>query len=113
MTIKEYITQRLQAFQITEADFANYVLPEGTTLDSEYTAENADSVNKSLIGIVEWMVFQPHLKGISESGFSIDWDYTQLGKYYLWLCKKYGVTPNADVLALLDLSTIQDRTNIW
>lgn len=112
MTIKEYISQRLQAFQLADADFMNLEL-EGISVDEDYTIDNQEEVNKSLIGALESLLFAPRLKSINEQGFSLQWEYEHLGKFYLWLCRRYGVKPSDDVLALLGISTIIDRTNIW
>lgn len=37
----------------------------------------------------------------------------RIGQYYMWLCRKYGVTPDNEVVAALGLSTITDKSDIW
>ena len=31
----------------------------------------------------------------------------------MWLCRKYGVAPDNEVVAALGLSTITDKSDIW
>lgn len=100
-------------FNLEEADYADFEMSSDLSLDDNYTIENSLAVNKALIGTIEYMLFSPRLKSINEGGFSLSWDYEGLGKFYLWLCRKYGVTPAEDAEAALGLSTITDRTNIW
>lgn len=79
----------------------------------EYTEENSQSVAESMIRFIEEMAFSPKMASINESGFSMSWDYSGLGKYYLWLCRKYGVTPNDSVLEILGLNVITDKSEEW
>jgi hypothetical protein len=58
-------------------------------------------------------VLAPRLQSVNESGFSLSWDFATLGKYYLWLCRRYGVSADSDTLQLLGISTITDKTDIW
>ncbi|MBQ0073617.1 MAG: hypothetical protein KBT34_05445 [Prevotella sp.] len=113
MTVKEYIGTKLTSLSLTDADFANYAIETGVNLDDEYGAENQEVVNKGMTGLIESVMFSPRLKSISESGFSMSYDYADLGKYYMWLCRKYGIKPNDEVAAMLGISMIIDRTHDW
>lgn len=110
MTIKEYISQKLSAFgNLTDAEFADMAIE----LDSEYSQGNAEEVGKVLCQFIEERVLAPRVSNVSENGFSISWDFNNLGKYYLWLCKKYGLTPNEDVLSMSGISVIRNVSDIW
>lgn len=112
MTVEDYIRCKLQAFNITEADMADMII-SGVPLDEEYSSENADAVGVAIIPLVERFVLAPRPSNISENGFSMSWDYSQLGRFYLWLCKRYGRTPDAEVVSLLGISTITDISDLW
>lgn len=114
MTIRQYISQKLQPFgTISEAQLLDMSLSGNFGLDDEYHADNARLIGTAIIGFIEEMVFSPKLSSINESGFSLSWDFSGLGKYYLWLCRKYGVDSNPDVAGSIGVSMIINRTNIW
>lgn len=114
MKIREYISQKLSAFgNISEAQLLDMSIAGGFGLDDEYNEDNVCSVGISMVSGIEELVFSPKLKSVSENGFSMSWDYDGLGKYYLWLCRKWGVTPNEDVMGMLGISMVIDRTNCW
>lgn len=114
MTAGEYISQKLNAFgTISEAQLLDIALAGGFSLESEYSLEIEKNVGVGLTKSIEELVLAPKVKSVSESGFSMSWDFDGLGKYYLWLCKKWGVTPDDEVLGMLGISTIIDRTNCW
>lgn len=82
-------------------------------LDDEYTPEVSNSVGKAMVSIIEELMLAPNMSQVNENGFSVSWDYSRIGQYYMWLCRKYGVDPNTDVMAALGLSTITDMSDIW
>lgn len=112
MTIKEYISQKLSAFEISEATLCDMSL-SGINLEDEYSSEVMEVVGKGMVSVIEELVLTPRRTNITESGFSESWNYDNLSKYYLWLCRKWGVTPNEDTLALMGTSAIIDKTDIW
>lgn len=114
MTIREYISQKLSAFgNISEAQLLDMSLSGKFSLEDEYNENNISSIGIAMVGGIEELVLAPKLKSVSESGFSMSWDYEGLGKYYLWLCRKWGVTPNDEVMGMLGISMVIDRTNCW
>lgn len=114
MTTGEYISQKFAAFgTMSEAQLLDMALSGKFSLEDEYSEDNARSVGIAMVGGIEELVFAPKMKSVSESGFSVSWDYDRLGKYYLWLCRKWGVTPNDEVLGMLGISMIIDRTDSW
>ena len=113
MTIREYVSQKLQAFNVTEAIMADVMSSLGTSINEEYTFDVAASVGKALALSIEEIILAPRLTNVSESGFSMSWDYSDLGKYYKYLCNKWGVPVNEDVLSSAGLSVITDKTNLW
>lgn len=113
MTIREYISQKLPSFNLSEAQFADIYADYGVDANQEYSAANNLAVNKAIVGIIEEQVLAPKLKSVSEGGMSLSWNYTDLGKLYMYLCKKYGLTPNPDVVSLLGISMIKDASAKW
>lgn len=108
MTIGEYLKQKLQAWNLTDAQLAD----TGLNVDASYDPSDT-TVQTALVDLVEELSLSPYLKNVNENGFSVSWDYQNLGRYYLWLCMKLGRTPNDDVLAALGISTITDKSDIW
>lgn len=113
MRIKEYITQRLQAFRICEAEILDLTLTMDLDMDAEVTGDNLTKVNIAMISLLETQIFAPRLTNVSEAGISFSWDYSSLGKYYLFLCRKYGITPKEELIPMLGISTITDLTHTW
>jgi len=113
MTVREYITQKLQAFSLTEATMSDIMLSMGGSLDEEYTLDMAAPVGKAMASALAELILAPRLSSINESGFSMSWDYSDLGKYYLYLCNKWGVPVNDDVLTASGISSIIDRSDFW
>lgn len=113
MTVKEYISTKLNSLQIPPSVYNDIVMDSALSLDEEYNSENRVLVNTSMVSLLEEMILMPKMSNVNENGFSVSWDYSTLGKYYLWLCRKWGVTPNKDVVAALGTNTIIDRTSSW
>ena len=108
MTNGDYMMQKLQAFSITEAQ----LLDSGVNLEAEYVP-GSRIVALGMISVIEDLVLSPQQTNISENGFSVSWDVSNLAKYYMYLCKKWGVTPNADVIESIQIPTIKDVSEIW
>ena len=113
MTIREYVSQKLRAFDLTEATLADVSAELEMSLEEEYTFDIAPLVGKALVATIEGLVLAPRLSNISEGGFSMSWDFADLGKFYVYLCRKWGVAVNENVLNATGLSVITDRTDIW
>lgn len=113
MTIRAYISDKLRAFGISEAQLVDMSLSSGLDLESDVMEADPTIVGVTLTHTLEEVILAPKMTNINESGFSASWDFNSVGKYYIWLCRKWGLTPNDDVLSMLGLSTITDRTNIW
>lgn len=109
MTNREYIIQKMAAFQVNEALLAD--ISEGIDLDAPYTGDPA--VGRALIKGIEEAILQPYMSSVSESGFSVSWNRDNIGRWYRWLCQKYGVTVNSDALASLGVSSIIDISDTW
>lgn len=112
MTVESYIRQKLQAWKITEAQMAD-IVALGIDETEEYTLENKNAVQSALADVLEELALSPYMKNISENGFSVSWDYQNMGRYYLWLCNKLGKKPDSNVVSALGISTITDKTDIW
>ncbi len=114
MTVREYISQKLAVFgNVSEVQLLDMSLNGGFDLADEYNDGNVRSVGVAMVGCIEELVFAPKIKSVNENGFSMSWDFSNLGRYYLWICRKWGVKPNDDVLGMLDISMIVDCTNRW
>ena len=113
MTIREYVSQKLQAFNVTEAYFADFANASGLSLDADYTFDIAPVVGKALAQIIAELILAPRLSNVNESGFSMSWDFSGLGKYYVYLCKTWGIEPIEEALSASGASVIIDKTNIW
>lgn len=113
MTVREYVSQKFQAFQLTDAVLADLMGSLGMSLDDEYTFDVAPSVGKAMAMTIEELILAPRLTNVNESGFSMSWDFADLGKYYLYLCNKWGVPVNEDVLSSAEMSVIIDKTEMW
>lgn len=113
MTIREYISDKLQAFNPTEAEFVGFSIANKIALEEDITNANFTLVERGMVGMLESVILAPYRSNVSESGFSMSWDFSHIGKWYQMLCKKYGLTPNEEVLDAMGISRIIDRTNIW
>lgn len=109
MTNGEYITQKMAAFGINGAMLADIAL--SIDLDAPYTG--SEEVGRALVSALEELLLQPYMSNVNENGFSVSWNRDNAGKWYLWLCKKYGVTPSDDVKSLLGISMVTDVSDLW
>ena len=113
MTNREYIYEKLKAFGITEAQLLDISVYGNIELDEEYTATTASAVGIGMAQGLAELILAPKMTNISESGFSVSWDFANIGKYYLWLCRRWGLTPDEDVIAAAGLNVIKDISDIW
>ena len=113
MTIREYVSQKLQGFNISEAVLMDVMVSIDMDLEGEYTFDIAGKVGKAIATTIEELILAPRLSNVSEGGFSMSWDFSNLGKYYLFLCHKWGIPVNEDVLTVAGLSAIINRTDFW
>ena len=111
MKIREYSSQKLRASNITDAQSVD--ISPCMDLEEEYTSDDAQVVGKAMISVIEELMLAPCMSNVNENGFSVSWDYSRIGQYYMWLCRKYGVAPDNEVVAALGLSTITDKSDIW
>lgn len=112
MHVGEYLQGLFRAWGVTDAQLADVAL-DGVDPHEEYTAENRQAVWKAMVPLLEQLILAPYQKTISENGFSVSWDFGNVGRFYMWLCRRLGITPNEDVLDALDVSTITDRSDMW
>ena len=108
MTNGEFISSQLRAYGIGDADLV--LIANNVDLDADLSVEAAE---RAMIPLLEQVVLKPYQKSINENGFSVSCDMSNVGWWYRLLCKRYGITPNAEVMAALGLSVIIDRTNKW
>ena len=108
MTNGEFIVDQMRAFGVTEGDMM--IIAEDIKLDNELVVSDAE---KAMIALVAKAAMSPYQKSINENGFSVSWDMGKIGWWYRFLCSKYGMKPDANVLAALGLGVIVDKTNKW
>ena len=113
MTIEQYLRQSLEAFGLNEAFMADLLIDAGLDLNEPYEASVQEKVGRAMASAVEKLIFMPRQTSVSENGFSLSWDYANIGKYYLWLCRRWGITPNKETVGALGIPTIIDRTSSW
>ena len=113
MTVQEYISDKLSRFGISDAVLADISIDSGIALDDEYSYYNRESVGKALCHAVAELIFAPRTQSVSESGFSESVNYDNLGKFYMYLCRKWGEKPDDEIVSLLGLNVITDKTDIW
>lgn len=111
MTIREYLSQKFAAFNISEAQLLDATKEQGISLDDDVDVMMPNEIGLMTIGVLGDILLAPRLKSVSESGFSMSWYVDDAYKYYLYLCRKYGVAPNEEILS--GLNTIVDKTSIW
>lgn len=113
MTIRAYISDKLKAYGVSEAQLIDLSISSGLDLDANVTDYEPSVIGIALTHTLEECILAPRVSNVSESGFSMSWDCSSASKYYIWLCRKWGLTPNADVMEMLGVSTIIDRTDDW
>lgn len=107
MNIREYICSLLSGIKIPEA----MLIDTGLDLEQEYSPDL--SIGPQIVSLVEGVINMVAVKNVSENGFSMTWDTDRLGKFYLWLCRRYGITPGIQELASLGISAIIDESDSW
>ena len=109
MTVREYICSTLSGLTVPDAFFADLTFDP----NQEYTTSLYAEVGAAMVSMLGGLILAPKVKSVNENGFSMQWDTDTLGKYYLWLCKRYGITPDSEVVALLGMNTIIDISDTW
>lgn len=107
MNVGEYIQSLFTGINIPEAFLAD----TGLDLEEEYSP--ALPIGQQLVDLAGGIINMVAIKSVSENGFSMTWDTDRLGKFYLWLCRKYGIKPDDDVLTALGISAIIDISDTW
>ena len=113
MIVLEYIQQKLPFFHLGEAQFADIYARFGLDARQDYSIDCNLNVNKAIVSIIEEQVLAPKQKSVNEGGFSATWNYDDLGKLYMYLCKKYSITPNPNVETSLGIKMIKDASAKW
>ena len=101
------------AFGVTEAQLLDVLTSSSCYPDDECVEMTAKARQEITLKVLESLLFRPRVKSISESGVSISYDFDGLGRWYMFLCRQLGKTPNDEIVGMLGLSTIIDKTNMW
>lgn len=107
MTVGEYLTSLFTGISIPEA----FLVDTGLDLEQDYSPDLP--IGEQVVGLAGSIINMVSLKSVSENGFSMSWDTGRLGKFYLWLCRKYGIKPDGELLADLGISSIIDISDTW
>lgn len=111
MTVQQYIRRRFSSIgDITDEGIADFMFDFGIPddpLNGETMKLAADGLDKFIKDNVM------HPQSVGENGFSMSWSADDLKNYRIMMLGKYGITPNDATSALIGLSRIIDRTNIW
>ncbi len=110
MTNKEYILSKLGPYGVTDAELED-MLACGICPEAPYVG--GEEFGEAFAQIILEIALKPKPKSISENGFSISLDTEGLGKYYLAICRRYGITPASDVFPMLGISAITDMSELW
>lgn len=91
MTVKDYISQKFQTFDInlSEADLLEISLSSGISGEDEVNQSNIGLVSVAMAKFIPSLLLRAN--SISENGFSKSWDIKGVKEYYSFLCKKYGL----------------------
>ena len=91
MSVREYITQKFQAFgiSVSEADLLDIAFSSGLELEEDVVADNYQKVAVAAVKFVPTLLLRA--QSISENGFSMSWDLEALKTYYSCKCKEYGL----------------------
>lgn len=107
MNIREYISSLFTGINIPEALMAD----TGLDLEQEYSASLP--IGQQIVDLCGGIINMVSVRSVSENGFSMSWDTDKLNKFYLWLCKKYGIKPDPELLDILGVSSIIDISDTW
>ena len=113
MKVRSYISEKLRAFDVSEAQLVDVYIYSGINLDAEVEDQEPMALGTALIRTIEELILAPRLTSINEGGFSMSWDFSKVTSYYLWLCRRWGIKPDDEISAMMGLSTIKDRTDMW
>lgn len=108
MTVREYVSSLLSGLNFSEAHLISAGLDPNSDVDL-----SDEGLKDSILLAMSFAIMTPYQKSVSESGFSVSWDTSKIGQFYVWLCKKWGRKPDEDTLSTLGISTIIDRTDEW
>ncbi len=109
MTVREYIASLIPGVSIPEA----LLIDAGLDLETDYDTSMSSDVGNAIVSVMGGIILAPRVKTVNENGFSMSWDTDALGRYYLWLCKRYGIPPDKEVAALIGTSSIIDISDTW
>lgn len=113
MTIGEYISEKFQSFGVSNVQLYDFALSTSLDINTDISTADKGQLGLGIISLIEELALAPLQKSVSENGFSVSWDFSNMGRYYLLLCKKYGADPDSDVMKALGLSVITDKSDIW
>jgi hypothetical protein len=111
MTVREHITAKLAVLRLTltEADWSD--IGKAVDLNAADTAENLVRAYRVLaVSVLPFYLNRTQAKSVSENGFTLSLDESGLNRFYLWLCGRYGIAPDA---VLGGGSVISDISDMW
>lgn len=112
MTIHDYIKQRFSYIgEISDAGASDFAVDFGIKTEAEMTDEMKKTISVLIDGFIEKNILHP--TSMSEGGVSISYGADAIKNYGLLMLKKYGITLNDEISALVGFSVIKDVSNLW
>lgn len=91
MTIKTYILQKFQSFNmnLSEADILDICLASDINGEDEMDNACFASVSVAIARFIPSLLLRA--SSVNESGFSMSWNTQGIKEYYSYLCRRYGI----------------------
>ena len=107
MTTLDYIKQRFSYIgEISDAGASDFAVDFVIKTEAEMTDEMKKTISVLIDGFL-------HPTSMSEGGVSISYGADAIKNYGLLMLKKYGITLNDEISALVGFSVIKDVSNLW
>ncbi len=112
MTVLDYIMRRFSCIgEMTDTGASDFALDFGFQANKEATSEDMKAIALSIDSFIEKHILHP--TSFVEGDLSKSWNTDSIKNYAMIMLKKYGITPNSETSALLGISRIIDRTDLW
>lgn len=113
MIAQDYLRDKLKAYGVTDSMWYDVSMDLNIDLSANVLEYTQEELGIALIRALEELILSPRMGNVNEGGFSLSWNYDSVGRYYLWLCRRWKQTPNTLVTEATGLNTISDKTNAW
>lgn len=114
MTGLTYIKHRFLCIgSMTDAGVSDFAIDNNfaALLDKELTTDDCSVIATAVSNFICNDLLHP--KSVNENGFSISWNDEQIKAAQKILLSKYGITLNDETAALLGMSVVADKSDMW